>query len=47
MMNDLDQTSPTIADEGSAVVDDAQVMPFARMTLRPMYGLPMRIARRG
>ncbi|MDR6538656.1 hypothetical protein [Variovorax soli] len=25
-MNDPDQTSPTIADEGSAVVDDAQVI---------------------
>ncbi|MGZ9104096.1 MAG: cytochrome P450, partial [Rhodoplanes sp.] len=29
------------------LVDGAQVMPFARMTLRPMNGLPMRIARRG
>src|SRR5207247_2641217 len=26
------------------LADDAQVMPFARMTLRPMHGLPMRIA---
>ncbi len=28
------------------LVDGAQVMPFARMTLRPMHGLPMRISAR-
>jgi cytochrome P450 len=28
------------------LADDAQVFPFARMTLRPLNGLPMRIARR-
>ena len=28
------------------LADDAQVMPLARMTLRPMNGLPMRIERR-
>ena len=28
------------------LAEGAQVMPLARMTLRPMQGLPMRIARR-
>ena len=29
-----------------SLVEGADVMPFARMTLRPMNGLPMRIAKR-
>ena len=29
------------------LVQGAQVMPFARMTLRPINGLPMRVALRG
>ena len=28
------------------LIDGANVMPFARMTLRPMHGLPMRIEKR-
>ena len=28
------------------LAEGAEVMPFARMTLRPMHGLPMRVEKR-